>query len=223
MAPAYFNDPDPWMLGEDIPNADLFFATIWLNGFVSNFDKNTGRIYKKILCKFDGYHLWFYFGEKNSYEVAEHIAERMINESGYMAEVNRNIVIQADKLSQFSGTIPQAGLEALSGNELWRIYKTHQEIHSEYYTWAWIPVGVDMFHNNLTKRVKEYVAGMGVSEERINEYFITLTQPTEKSLIFIEQEELLQIAEKMRDNPDDPRHHELIEAHRQKYYYTKHL
>lgn len=237
----YLYDNDPWMLGEDIPNADLFFSTIWLNGFVSFFDKNTGRAYKKILCKYEGYHLWFYFGENDAQEVAEHIAERIINESGFAAEVNRNIIIEADKLRVFAEKIPQNNFDKLSNADLWQIYSSHNGIHGEYYTWCWIPVSVDMFGNNLTKRLKEYLFQKGVEDEKINEYLVTLTQPTKKSLIFIEQEDLLKIAatiEKkdnllisvfknneavyIKDNlPNDIL--SLIEKHYSKYYYTKHL
>lgn len=237
----YLYDNDPWMLGEDIPNADLFFSTIWLNGFVSFFDKNTGRAYKKILCKYEGYHLWFYFGENDAQEVAEHIAERIINESGYAAEVNRNILVEADKLRVFAEKIPQKNFDKLSNADLWQIYSDHNGIHGEYYTWCWIPVSVDMFGNNLTKRLKEYLSQKGIGDEKINEYLVTLTQPTKKSLIFIEQEDLLKIAavieEKddllisifenneavyIKDNlPNDIL--SLIEKHYFKYYYTKHL
>ncbi len=240
MEPKYFQDEDAWMLGEDIPNADLFFSNIWLNGFVSFFDKNVGKAYKKILCKYEGYHLWFYFGEKDSFEVAEYIAERIVHEAGYAAEVNKNIMLEADKLRNFSETIPQTNLDSLPNEELWRIYETHNTIHSEYYTWCWIPVAVDMFHNNLTKRVKEYLLSLGVSAENLNEYFITLTQPTEKSLIFIEQEDLLKIVQEVQKDVEAVELFKteslqniferlslplqnLITEHWKKYYYTKHL
>lgn len=227
MTPEYLHDSDPWMLGEDIPNCDLFFSTIWLNGFVSYFDRHTGRAFKKILCKYEGYHLWFYFGEKDSYEVGEHLASRIINEPDYAAEVNKNIIIESDKLRAFSETIPQTGLDTLSNEELWNIYKTHQHIHSEYYTWGWIPVAVDMFHGNLTKRVKAYLAKKGIDENKLNEYFVILTQPTKKSLIFIEQEDLLKIAMEIQKSgkktEDIGDIKDIIEEHWQKYYYTKHI
>lgn len=237
--PKHFHDNDPWMLGEHIPNCDLFFSTIWLNGFVSFFDKHLGRAYKKILCRYEDYHLWFYFGEQDSYEVGEYIAERIVSHPDFAEEINKNIIVESDKLRSFSETIPQKNLVSLSDEELWHIYKRHHEIHSEYYTWGWIPVAVDMFHGNLTRRVKEYLKTVGVSDDHLNEYFVILTQPTKKSLILLEQEELLQIANAIEDAgyadllsaedlaiaasslPLDLR--SMVEAHRAKYYYTKHL
>ncbi len=241
MAIKYLYDNDPWMLGEDIPNADLFFSNIWLHGFVSFFGKNTGQAYKKILCKYEGYHLWFYFGEKDSYNLAEYLAKRIINEDGYAKEINKNIILEADKLSSFSANIPQTNLNKLSNKDLWQIYEQHHKIHSEYYTWAWIPVAVDMFHNNLTKRVKDYLIKKSVDPDKINEYLVNLTQPTKKSLIFIEQEDLLKIAIKIenlgdrlislfknssveniiKNLPSDL--FDLVQSHCKKYYYTKHL
>ncbi len=236
----HFHENDPWMLGEQIPNCDLFFSTIWLNGFVSFFDRHIGKAYSKILCRYEGYNLWFYFGEKDSYEVGEHIAERIVREPDYAEEINKNIIIVADRLRSFSETIPQSDLASLSNEVLWEIYTTHHELHSDYYTWTWIPVAADMFHNNLTLRVKNYLQNLGVTEEKLNESFVILTQPTQKSLIFIEQEDLLKIAEYIESQPDvlvlfHNNHAQNIESqlpvevknllqqHWRKYYYTKHL
>jgi phosphohistidine swiveling domain-containing protein len=239
MKPKYLNDNDPWMLGEHIPNCDLFFSTIWLNGFVSYFDKHLGRAYKKILCKYEGYNLWFYFGEHDSYEVGEYIADKIINNPGFAEEINKNIIVEADKLRMFSETIPQKNLENLSDKGLWEIYQKHHEVHSQYYTWGWIPVAVDMFHGNLTRRVKEYLRGIGVADETLNEYLVLLTQPTKKSLIAVEQEDLVRIALVIEEaglsmlfrstnlkeiTAHFPKHiMDLLEAHRKKYYYTKHI
>ncbi len=231
---------DPWMLAEDIPDMDFFFSQIWLQCFVNNFAKNTGRAYSKILCRYEGYHLWFYFGAKDSYEVAENIVNRIVNEVGYAESINKNIVLEADKLRKYSKTIPQKNLNKLTNQQLWKIYKTHNDIHTQYYTWCWIPVAADMFHNNLTKRLKQYLRDNGVEETKINKYFVILTQPTKKSLIFIEQQELLkigvviekdkkliklfqknkaeQIIKKLPNNILN-----LFNKHCSKYYYTKHL
>lgn len=231
---------DKWMLGEDIPNCDLFFSTLWLRCFVTDFAKNTGRAYSKIMCRYEGYHLWFYFGEQDSFEVGKNIVNRIVNEKGYAKKINKNIIKQADILRKFSEKIPQTNLNKLSKTELWDIYDTHQQIHSEYYTWCWIPVAADMFHNNLTNRVKKYLRDLGVAEDKLNEYFIILTQPTKKSLIFIEQQELLRIGQKIekdRNEIEKLRNLEiieikhklnknllkLIEKHKNRYYYTKHL
>ncbi|MBU0546494.1 hypothetical protein KKA13_04560 [Patescibacteria group bacterium] len=95
-----------------------------------------------------------------------------------------------------------------------------------------------MFHNNLTNRVKKHLMDIGVSNGRLNELFIALTQPSKKSLIFIEQEELLKIASKIENNKEAlslfknneaikeklPKNiYRLIDKHHKKYYYTKHL
>jgi len=236
----YQNDNDPWFLAEDIPNCDLFFAQFWLHCFVDDFYENTLKEYSKIMCKFEGYHLWFYFGEKNSYEVGKNIVNRIVNEDGYADRINKEILKQADKLRKYCETIPQEGIDKLSNKELWEIYNTQTKLHNDFYTWCWIPVAADMFHNNLTDRVRDYLRGIGIEEDKLNEYFITLTQPTKKSLIFIEQQELLEIGkviEKDKDLvelfkskdlteiknglPDEIM--SLLEKHCAKYYYTKTL
>ncbi|TSC77308.1 MAG: pyruvate, water dikinase [Parcubacteria group bacterium Gr01-1014_31] len=236
----HYHDKDPWMLGEDIPNADLFFSNVWLHGFVNDFAKHTGRAYAKIVSKYVGYHLWFYFGQQDSFAVGENIARRIVGEPGYAARVNRHIIVEADKLRRFCDKIPQRNLDRLTDRQLWAVYRRHNEIHSTYYTWCWIPVGADMFHNNLTDKVKEYLRAKGVSDERITESFLILTQPTKKSLIYIEHEQLLKIAAKIVGDQSaqaalkhkdtqvvmakfPPAIRRSLETHRRKYYYTKHL
>jgi phosphohistidine swiveling domain-containing protein len=241
MMPKQLHNGDPWMLGEHIPNCDLFFSTIWLRGFVSFFDRHLGQAYNKILCRYEDYNLWFYFGEKDSFEMGELVAKRVVEEPDFAEEINKQILVEADKLSTYSATIPQGNLGRLSDEELWDIYYKHWQVHSEYYAWAWIPVCGDMFHSNLTTRVKEYLRGLSVPEEKINEYFVLLTQPVKESLIFIEQKELLQIAEKIHQSSHDAAAFAIqktpedifdmlseevkqrIQKHRDTYYYTKHL
>ncbi|MBU0597984.1 hypothetical protein KKF61_03220 [Patescibacteria group bacterium] len=49
-----------------------------------------------------------------------------------------------------------------------------------------------MFHNNLTKRLQQFLR-LNVIEDRVNEYLVILTQPRTKSLIQIEQEDFLKL------------------------------
>ena len=50
----YLNDPDPWYLGEHVPDIDFQFSQIWLSSFVNDLEKTVGRNYKKILCVYNG-------------------------------------------------------------------------------------------------------------------------------------------------------------------------
>jgi len=190
----YLNSKDPWMLAEDIPDMDFFFSQIWLNGFVNEFKYPSGRAYKRILSVYKGYHLWFYFGEKDSFEVGEHIANKFVNNPAFATQVNRQIIVEADKLRAFAEKLPEDNFDKLSNKKLWEFYKEHSDVHTHYYQWCWIPVGVDMFHNNLTERLKKYLRSLNVTEDKVNEYLVLLTQPTQKSLIQLEQDEFLEIA-----------------------------
>lgn len=188
------NDQDQWMLGEDIPDMDLFFAQIWLSCFANEFIDSTGKPYKKIMTIFKGQHLWFYFGEKDSNEVAQNIVDKFISNPKFANQVNEKIIHEADKLRNYANILPETNLGKLSNQELWKYYFEHDQIHTYYYEWCWIPVAVDMFHNNLTNVLKDHLKELGVNENKINEYFVILTQPTQKSLIQQEQEEFLKIA-----------------------------
>jgi len=189
-----FNDPDPWMLGEDIPDMDLFFSQIWLSSFVKEFKKTAGVAYKKIMCVFNGYHLRFFYGENDAKRVGDYLVERFLKNPAYAKKINRQIIFWSDKLRSFAQTVPQDNLKKLSNADLWRVYAEHDRIHTIYYQWGWIPVAVDMFHNNLTEKLKQYLRGQNVPENQVNEYLVILTQPTKKSPIQIEQDEFMRIA-----------------------------
>lgn len=193
--PKHLNNKDPWMLGEEIPDLDFLFSQIWLSNFVNEFSRFTGRAYKKIMCIYRGYHLWFYYGERDSYEVGQNIVDKMVKNPKFAAEVNKNILLWADNLRAYVEKLPQENLKRFSNQQLMEFFAGHDKTHTDYYCWAWIPVAADMFHNNLTNCLKKYLQKIGTVEEKINEYLVILTQPTKKSLIQIEQEEFIKIGQ----------------------------
>lgn len=203
----YLNDPDPWILGEDIPDMDLFFSQIWLSGFANEFEAHVGRMYKKVMCVYEGYHLWFYYGEHDSNEVGRHIVNRLLKDPAYAVRVNREIVRASDRLRAYADTLPENKLDKLTNDQLWKLWKTHDEIHTAYYQWGWIPVAADMFHSNLTNALINELRRRKVPAAKVNEYFAVLTSPSTKSLIQQEEEELLTIA---RDIQADPKHRKLF-------------
>ncbi|MFH0852790.1 MAG: PEP-utilizing enzyme [bacterium] len=198
--PIYLKDPDPWMLAEDIPDMDFYFSQIWLSCFVNELKNPNGRAYKKVLSIYRGYHLWFYYGEQDSLSVSRHVVNKFVRTPKFPVKVNKEIVRWAEVLRDFSETIPETGLNKLSNNKLWAFFHQHDQIHTEYYQWGWIPVGSDMFHGDFTKRLKQYLKEIGVKENKINETFIILTQPTRKSLIQIERQELNRLALSIQKN-----------------------
>lgn len=190
-----------WMLGEDIPDIDLFFSQVWLSCFGNEFKQPSGRAYSKILTIFRGHHLWFYYDSKDSYEVGRNIVDRFLKDPSFATKVNKEIVKEGDKLRRFAEKIPEENLHKLSNKELWKIFEEHDKLHTEFYQWCWIPVAVDMFHNNLTNTLKEYLANKSKKDEgKINEYLTILTNPTKKSLIIKEHEEFLEIASIINKN-----------------------
>jgi len=194
MKAKYLSKKSEWILGENIPNIDLFFCQIWLSCFTNQFKYPGGRAYKKIISVHQGYHQWFYYDKKDSYNVGQHLVRKFVKNPKFTQKANKMIVKWSDQLREFAENIPLDKLDKLSNNELWQIYKKHDDIHTSYYQWGWLPVAVDMFHNNLTKRLKGYLREKNIDEDKINEYLVLLTHPTKKSLIQKEQEELKRIA-----------------------------
>ena len=185
------------MLAEEIPDIDIFFAQIWQSCFVDEFVWPGGKAYKKLLnIQRDGYHLWFYYGFNDSQAVGEYLAEKIICQPSFAVEVNKEIVRWSDKLRSFAAKLPEEYLLELTNQKIWSYYLKHAKIHTAYYQWGWIPVAADMFHDNLTSRFRNYLKTK-VGENKINEYLIVMTQPSQKSLIQIERENLLKIGVKI--------------------------
>ncbi|MFA6272377.1 MAG: PEP-utilizing enzyme [Patescibacteria group bacterium] len=194
----HLNSQDSWMLAEDIPDIDLFFSQIWLSCFANEFVKPGGFANEKVMAIYKGYHLWFYFGEDDSFKQGKHLVEKFVKNPQFTVEVNEEIVKWSDKLRYFAHNLPQENLEKLTKKQLWFFYQRHDEIHTKYYQWGWLPVAADMFHNDFTEELKKYLKSIGVRKEKINEYLVTLTVPEKKSLIQIEREEFLTIASKIQ-------------------------
>lgn len=201
--------PDPWMLGEDIPDIDFAFSEIWLSCFANEFVKPSGRAYAKVLSVYRKYHLWFYYGQSDSNAVGENIVNRFVRNPGFATRVNREIVRTADQLRRFAERLPETKLDRLSNQVLADLFREHDRLHTVFYQWGWIPVAADMFHSNLTERLKAELEELGVPADRVNEAFISLTQPTRRSLIQIERESFLALADTITK---DQRHRRLFRA-----------
>ncbi|RJP63058.1 MAG: hypothetical protein C4543_01040 [Ignavibacteriales bacterium] len=189
-----------WLLGEDIPNMCPFFCQIWTNCFVDEFANPSGKAYKKVVSIFKDYHLWFYFDKQDAYEVGQNLVDKFVDNPKFMEEVNKNIEKWSDKLVSYCEKLPSDNLNKLSNKKLWELYKAHEDIHTDYYRYGWIPVAADMFHNNLTEKGKEILKNLGVRENDMAETLMTLTEPTRPSLIKMEEDEIKELAAKVQAN-----------------------
>ena len=190
-----------WILAEDVPNIDPFFSKTWLNCFVDEFASPGGKAYQKIAAIYKDYHLWFYYDEVDAHAVGEHLVKKMFADPAFMEEANAQIVFHSDALRAFSETIPEERLDQLSNEQLWKYWEDHDRIHTAYYQWGWIPVAADMFGNNMTEAGKTLLRAKGVDEDHVNDYLVTLNQPTTASLVKKEQDDLAAIGVKIQSDP----------------------
>lgn len=212
------------MLAEDIPDIDFQFSQIWLSSFVNNIDKTIGISYKKILCVYDrGYNLKFYYGEKDSELISKIILQKIIHEK-FGKIINKNIRRVADKLFEASKKITPMFLKSLSNAKLRDFYKKLDDIHTEFYTWCWLPNAVDMFHAHLTNYLKQLLAQHVKTEEKINAALVALSFSEEKSFVQEELESLLKIASHKKEHPQDKTVFEkMLAKHHADFFYLKHL
>jgi phosphohistidine swiveling domain-containing protein/DNA-binding transcriptional ArsR family regulator len=191
-----------WLLAEELKNTDPFFYQIFANCFVDEFFSPGGRAYKEVISIHKGYNLWFYYDKKDANDVGEHLVNKFESSPEFMKKVNEKIYELSDKLRAFSAKLPENDLKKVSSKKLWEFYKTHEEIHTEYYQWGWIPVAADMFCDNLTNRGKEILRDAGVKENQISQYLVILTQPEKLSLIKIEEQEFAKIGVKVQTDKE---------------------
>lgn len=193
MKPELIDDGDSWMLAEDIPDSDIFFFQIPFSCFTNDSSYNFIKNYTKVIASYERFHMLFYFGERNSFEVAESILKALLERDDFGDDLNDNIVSWSEKLIDFAKRVASLPLTEYSNGELWKVYEEHDTLHTKLYTYGWIPVSVDMFHNNLTTYLKGYLSSLNSNFEDVERAFVTLTAPTEASILNREQEEFFDI------------------------------
>ncbi len=191
------NDSEPWMLGEDLPEIDLFFAQSWLHGFVNEMEGACGRAYKKTLATFRGLGCKFYFGEKDAEEFAVYLVEKLKREEDFAEKINRNIKIHSEKMVEHARKVPE-DLSKHTNNELGELLVTHLNLHRRLYGWGMIPNAMDIYFPILTETLR-YILKKQVSDEaKINEYFVALTAADDVSESAKEHIEFLTLATKIK-------------------------
>jgi phosphohistidine swiveling domain-containing protein len=194
--PKLLLDKDPWMLGENIPDSDIFFFQIPFSAFTSDTSYPFVRNYRRVLAIFKKFHMDFYFGEKDSYLVAESILQGLVDRPKFGPSMNKDIVKWSYKMIGFAKKVNKIDLSKMSNKQLWQLYKNHDEIHTKLYTYGWLPVALDMFHNNFTNKLKQYLYSVCDSKEEAEKAFLLFTTPSKKTILAQEQEQFLKIYKK---------------------------
>jgi phosphohistidine swiveling domain-containing protein len=221
--PKFLTDGDAWILAEEIPDIDFQFSQIWLSSFVNDLEKTIDINYKKVISVYNGYNLKFYYGDKDSETVSSVLLQKIIEEN-FGININRNIRQTADKLFEISKTITSEFLQGLENRAFSGFYEKLDAVHTEFYTWCWLPNAVDMFHTHFTNHLKALLTTHSKSEEEINTALVALSFTEEKSFIQHEVESLLTIAIYTKESPkNEELLNKMLAEHHAKYFFLKHV
>jgi len=229
----YFDDNDPWMIAEDIPEIFFYFCQVWLSSFVNDLEKSCGRNYKKVLSVFHGTDMKFYYGEKDSREFEEYLVEKIIDEPEFGENINKNIYLFSDKLTDFSRELANADLADVRSEQICEWIKEQDRIHTELYEWGWLSNATDMFHNTFTNRLKNFLIVITKDREKANRYLSILSAPKKRSILNDQQIELLEIIHQIQQNHSgikkvseeilSPTENQLLCKYWEKYHHIKFL
>jgi len=195
------DDGDEWMLAEDIPDIDFFFAQIFLRSFANNMENSVGTNYSKVLGVFKGKDLSFYYGGKDCLRFTNAVLDKIVDDPAFGEKINDNIVVLSDRMQEHAESIP-ADLSRASNAELAEIIEEHARLHTELYEWGWLSNATDMFYPEFTEFLKNYLRTKEASEEKVNSHFITLTSPAEKSAEALQHDDFLKLAIEVENNCD---------------------
>jgi phosphohistidine swiveling domain-containing protein len=184
------------MLAEEIPDGDIFFFQVPMSTFASDTSYPFIKNYKRVATHYKKFHMDFYFGESDCFEVGESILQALFKKPRLGKEINKNIVIWSNKLIAYAKQTASLNLKSFSNKGLWEIYLKQDQIHTKLYTYGWLPVALDMFHNHFTKKLKSYLYSVCENKSEAENAFIILTTPTEKTIIAKEREKFLAIYKK---------------------------
>lgn len=196
MNPKHLFDKDSWILAEDIPDSDIFFFQIPMSCFCSDTSYPFLKNYKRVLTHYKKFHMDFYFSERDSFLVAESILKALVEKPKLGRDINRNILEWSKKLIKFAKATAKFPLKTFTNEQLWQIYNEHDQVHTKLYTYGWLPVALDMFHNNLTKKLKSYLYAVCESKAEAESAFVQLTTPSKKSILAEERGEFLAVYKK---------------------------
>ncbi len=220
--PKYLSDKDPWILAEEIPDIDFHFAQIWLSSFANDLERTVGRNYRKVLCVHRGYGLKFYYGERDSDAFAKHVLGKILKNPKFGDRINGQIRAHSKKLKQLSRTLEPERLKKMSNAQLAQLLRTLDAVHSELYTWGWLPNAVDMFHGNFTGYLKTEL-GKRLPKAEVNSALVALTATKEKSVLQQEHESFLGIVALKQRRAPAAAYERALEKHLEKYFYFKYL
>lgn len=189
------NNGDEWMLAEDIPNLDFFFAQIWIRAFANDMENSVGRNYAKVLGVFQGTDMKFYYGKKDCLEFTRHVLKKITNDVGFGHKINENIVRLSDEMNEYTGNnIHEKDLSNKSNAELWGLMEGFLRVHTRLYEWGWLSNATDMFYPEYTNLLKGYLRQKARDEQEVNTWLVPLTTPEEETVENKQTKEFLEIA-----------------------------
>jgi hypothetical protein len=203
-SPKYLYQKDPWLLAEEIPDSDVFFFQIPMSAFCSDTSYPFLKNYTKVLTHYKKFHMDFYLGEHDSFEVGESILNALLTRPNFGKDLHKNILKWSYALINFAKKTSRLPMQKYSNKQLWELYAKQDEIHTKLYTYGWLPVAVDMFHNNFTKNLKSYLHSVCDSKQDAENAFIVLTTPSKKTIVAEEREDFLNIYTKFKKQLNHP-------------------
>jgi len=209
-----------WMLAEDIPNINFNFCQIWLTSFTNDLSKACGRNYKKVLSVHQGLDMKFYYEKDDSAEFSKFVLNKIIKNPQFGKKMNNEIIKGSDKLKKYSMKLKPELLYKLSNKELLKIYQDLDKIHTDLYSWGWLPNAVDIFQNDFTNFLKQLLRKK-LDENQINQALMVLTVSDKKSILQKEHESFLNLVLISQTNHGKLK--AVINNHLKKYFYLKFL
>ncbi|MCD4694396.1 hypothetical protein K8R62_03495, partial [bacterium] len=213
---------DPWMLAEDIPNAYFTLAQIFLSSFVNNLNKSSDVNYKKTFASFKGYDLSFYFGEKDSFNFAQHVLDKIIKNPSFGEKINKNIFDYSNDLYKISESIKVDSFEKMSNGQISNFYSLQNKTHIKLYSWGWLPNAVDMFHNNFTDYLKEELRKT-TNLESVEDILVSLSVSNLSNVVNEEEYSFLNLASLKQGRGNSNKFKKALEIHCEKYFHLKFL
>jgi len=209
-----------WMLAEDIPNINFNFCQIWLTSFTNDLSKACSRNYKEVILVQQEFDIKFYYGKDDSAEFSKFVLNKIIRNPQFGKKMNNEIIKGSDKLKKYSVKLKPELLAKLSNKELSKIYKDLDKIHTDLYSWGWLPNAVDMFQNDFTNFLKQLLRKK-IDENQINQALMVLTVSNKKSILQKEHESFLNLVYIAQTNYCKLK--SAINNHLKKYFYLKFL
>jgi phosphoenolpyruvate synthase/pyruvate phosphate dikinase len=173
-----------WLIGAVNYDEDLHFSSYYLRASLNIATYPLYPGYTHLISIYQNFNEHYYLLKNECIHTSKKIIEKAESDNDWLHNILEGIKQGCKKLELvFDNSMDWNYFQALSDEELIKLYKKHHEIHSEIYIFARLPEALDRGVSYYTHYLKQLLDNRIGSQKECSEVFDKLTQPVSQSVL----------------------------------------